>query len=376
MKFVLFYHSLISDWNHGNAHFLRGVASELLSRGHRLEVHEPRNGWSLQNLTHEHGQAAIDGFHAAYPELATYFYDPASLDLDRILDDADVAIVHEWNEPDLVRRIGERAQHSACHLFFHDTHHRSISEPHAMRNLDLRHYDGVLAFGKTIADTYLERGWARLAWVWHEAADTRRFHPVAVDEREGDLVWIGNWGDDERSAELQRFLIDPVASLGLKAKVYGVRYPQSALQALRAAHIDYGGWVPNYRAPEIFARFGCTVHVPRRTYAETLIGVPTIRMFEALACGTPLISAPWLDSEHLFCPGSDYLVAQDGAQMRKMLREVLSDQELAKRLAARGLETIRNKHTCKHRVDELLHIVSALEEARHQMSGLKAAGAR
>ena len=50
MKIALFYHSLISDWNHGNAHFLRGVVRELLALGHTVEVYEPASGWSLQNL--------------------------------------------------------------------------------------------------------------------------------------------------------------------------------------------------------------------------------------------------------------------------------------------------------------------------------------
>jgi hypothetical protein len=57
MKIVLFYHSLLSDWNHGNAHFLRGVTTELLARGHDTQVFEPRDAWSLQNLLKEHGQA-------------------------------------------------------------------------------------------------------------------------------------------------------------------------------------------------------------------------------------------------------------------------------------------------------------------------------
>jgi spore maturation protein CgeB len=50
MKFVLFYHSILSDWNHGNAHFLRGIASELVERGHQVVVYEPADGWSLSNL--------------------------------------------------------------------------------------------------------------------------------------------------------------------------------------------------------------------------------------------------------------------------------------------------------------------------------------
>ena len=50
MKFVLFYHSLVSDWNHGNAHFLRGVVRELKLQGNSVAVYEPENGWSLRNL--------------------------------------------------------------------------------------------------------------------------------------------------------------------------------------------------------------------------------------------------------------------------------------------------------------------------------------
>jgi len=43
MRFVIFTHSLVSDWNHGNAHFLRGIASELLSLGHELRIFEPED---------------------------------------------------------------------------------------------------------------------------------------------------------------------------------------------------------------------------------------------------------------------------------------------------------------------------------------------
>jgi hypothetical protein len=62
--------------------------------------------------------------------------------------------------------------------------------------------------------------------------------------------------------------------------------------------------------------------------------------------------------------------------MQQMLRDVLSDRELAGSLALHGLETIMKGHTCKHRVDELLHIVTELDAARDQMRGLKVAGAR
>jgi spore maturation protein CgeB len=362
MRLVLFYHSLVSDWNHGNAHFLRGAVGELLLRGHDVTVYEPADGWSLQNLRSEHGEEPVRQFQQAYPGLASTFYKLDTLDLDAALDGADGVIVHEWSEHDLVRRVGEhRARRGGYRLLFHDTHHRAVTEPESMARYDLSHYDGVLAYGNVLRELYLRRGWARRAWTWHEAADTRVFRPIAGRPREGDLVWVGNWGDEERTAELHEFLLGPVKALGLSARVHGVRYPQHALDALRDAGIAFGGWLPNYRAPETFAGFGATVHVPRRPYVEALPGIPTIRVFEALACGIPLVCSPWDDVEGLFTPGRDYLVARDGAEMKRHLLTILNEPEAARQLAAHGHRTILSRHTCAHRVDELLEVFAELE---------------
>ena len=362
MRIVMFYHSLLSDWNHGNAHFLRGVASELLARGHDLRIYEPADSWSLSNLLRDRGVSAIAAFQDAYPQLSSVLYDPQELDLPRLLDGADLVIVHEWNEPQLIAKIGEeRARTRSFRLLFHDTHHRAVSAREELARFDLRHYDGVLAFGAVLRERYLAEGWAQNVFVWHEAADTRMFKPLPPNEPRKDLVWIGNWGDGERSAELQEFLFQPISKLSLSASVYGVRYPEEAKQQLAACGARYHGFLSNFDAPQVFARHRVTVHVPRRPYAQSLPGIPTIRVFEALACGIPLISAPWRDSEGLFAPGEDYLVARDGQQMTEHLRAVLGDPALAAALAARGLATIERRHTCAHRVDELLAIYQQLE---------------
>jgi spore maturation protein CgeB len=358
----MFYHSLLSDWNHGNAHFLRGVATELQSLGHEVRVYEPRTSWSLENLVREGGEALVDGFRAAYPHLRPTRYDLHTLNLDRALAGADLVLVHEWNDHALVRRIGQhRARSHGYRLLFHDTHHRSVTEPRSMAAYDLRHYDGVLAFGDVIRDLYLSRGWAKRAWTWHEAADSRVFRPIYGAQQEGDLVWIGNWGDDERTEELKEFLLEPVKTLGLRARVYGVRYPKRAREALNDAGIEYAGWLPNYEVPEVFARFKATVHVPRRPYVERLHGIPTIRPFEALACGIPLVSAPWSDTEGLFTPGKDFLMARDGGEMTRHLWDLLHSAELRRDLALHGRRTILGRHTCRHRVDRLLAIYDELE---------------
>jgi spore maturation protein CgeB len=122
--------------------------------------------------------------------------------------------------------------------------------------------------------------------------------------------------------------------------------------------VIYRGWLPNARAPEVFAQHLATVHVPRRFYVDMLPGIPTIRVFEALACGIPLVSAPWRDSENLFNPGTDYLVAQDEAQMERHLIAVRNDPELREALVKNGLAAIRSRHSCSHRVDQLLAILA------------------
>ena len=361
MRIVIFCHSLVSDWNHGNAHFLRGVTAELSSRGHTVDVWEPRDGWSRRHLCERHGEAAVEAFHRALPGLVSREYDLAALDLEEVLDDAQLVLVHEWNDPALVAAIGaHRARHSGYRLLFHDTHHRACTAPAEMARMNLSAYDGVLAFGEVIRAIYLERGWSARAWTWHEAADTRVFRADFEGRPDQDLVWVGNWGDDERAQELHEFLLQPARRLRLRGSVHGVRYPLRARFAIRRSGLRYRGWIPNYRAPELFASSRLTVHVPRRPYAQALHGVPTIRMFEALACGIPLISAPWEDSESLFMAGRDYLSARDGEEMTAAMREVAHDQQLADSLRREGLRTIAARHTCAHRVDELMAIYAEL----------------
>ena len=361
MRFVYFTHSLASCWNHGNAHFLRGVLRELTLGGHAVEAYEPAEPWSLQNLLADHGESGLAAYQQAYPELSSRTYDQGA-DLGAALADADVVIVHEWNEPVLVAAIGAlRRRGAGFRLLFHDTHHRAVSDPNAIRQFDLDGYDGVLAFGETLAQIYRRWGWGDRVFVWHEAADTRLFHPTETETAREGLVWIGNWGDGERGAELESFLLRPARTVGFPLDIHGVRYPDHALDMLRRYGATYRGWLPNALAPAVFARHLATVHVPRRFYVDVLPGIPTIRVFEALACGIPLISAPWRDSENLFRPGEDYLVARDEAEMERHLVAIRDDLGLRRALVENGLAAIRSRHSCAHRARELLAILDRLD---------------
>jgi len=361
MRIVYFTHSLTSCWNHGNAHFLRGLLRELVNRGHDVVVYEPANGWSRKNLIADHGEAALEDFRTHFPELRARLYDERS-NVAAMLQGADLVMVHEWTDPALANMISQQRQRGGRFvLLFHDTHHRSVSDPEAMRRFDLSAYDGVLAFGASLAEVYRRAGWGSRAFIFHEAADIRLFKPPADGLRRKAIVWIGNWGDDERTEELAEYLLKPARAAGLPTDIYGVRYPRAARQTLAAHGATYRGWLANAEVASVFARYRMTVHVPRRLYRSLLPGIPTIRVFEALACGIPLLSAPWTDSEGLFRPGKDYLIGRNAREMRECMDAVANNAKLRRSLAESGMQSIRDRHTCAHRAEELLTIAAALQ---------------
>src|SRR5438105_11671167 len=103
-RFALFYQSLVSDWNHGNAHFLRGLMRALQARGHSAICYEQSDNWSLTNLT-KLNPPAVAQFKARFPDLQFEMYE--LLDVEAFvrarLADADVVLVNEWNEPAVVK---------------------------------------------------------------------------------------------------------------------------------------------------------------------------------------------------------------------------------------------------------------------------------
>ena len=201
MRFLFYTHSLVSDWNHGNAHFLRGIMRDLVARGHEALAMEPADSWSRLNLFAEQGAAAVNGFREAFPDVRSQTYGPEFPHEDRLAT-ADVVVVHEWTDPALVARIGKaRRDGGTFTLLFHDTHHRAVSAQEDIAGFDLSDYDGILVFGETLRERYLAAGWGKQVFTWHEAADDSIFKPMPEEEKTGDVIWVGNWGDNERSAD-------------------------------------------------------------------------------------------------------------------------------------------------------------------------------
>jgi spore maturation protein CgeB len=367
LRFRLFAHSWLSDWNHGNAHFLRGLARELVRMGHEVRCYEEMGSWSLLNLMQEGDTAdrAIDQFRREFPELDVRFYqrdETLNETLAEELREADIVIIHEWTDPNIAAAILGYKAEFGFRALFHDTHHRAYTNAGDILRFPLHLFDGVLAFGEPLKRIYLDGFGVPRAWTFHEAADISHFYPLE-EEPDSDLLWIGNWGDEERTRELVEYLISPVSELrNCKTVAYGVRYPEQGRQSLANAGIEYRGYLPSLMTPRAYSSSALSLHVPRRQYTNGLSGIPTIRVFEALACGASLVCSPWSDVEELFRPDEDYVVVNSGAEMKAEIQHLLGDDSARRQLGANGRKTILQRHTCAHRAEQLVAICEELDQ--------------
>lgn len=360
-RIAYFAHAVRSDWNNGNAHFLRGLLRSLGCLGHDVSIFEPAIGWSIENLRlEEEGCRSLDQFTKTYPDLQVKTYEAEAQGSRshwlRTLRGVEIVILHEWNPPELAHCLLEVRGKLGFKLLFHDTHHRASSSPEQIRLFRTDQFDGILVFGEALRTIYRERFNIQRAWTLHEAADITVFHPLREKEKHRDIVWIGNWGDEERSREICQFLLRPAEELRHRSfTVYGVRYPAQAVAALERAGVEYRGYLPNLAGPEAYAASRITMHIPRLHYATAMLGIPTIRVFEALASGIPLISAPWPDTEHLFRE-DDFCMVRSTNETCAAIEDLLSDHGCAQQQAERGLRTVLARHTCMHRAQELTGI--------------------
>jgi spore maturation protein CgeB len=212
LRFAFFYHSARSDWNHGNAHFLRGLVRSLTGLGHTAVCYEAARGWSVTNLVAGAGLRPLVEFKRRFSFVDVRLYDPqplAALErrLERELGGVDVVVLHEWpavEQPALLQLLLRLRRRCGYRLLFHDTHYRTLTQPTRIPRLGLERCDAILAFSASLAAVYRERlglGPERVHVV-HEAADDALFHPLPHESQPGRLRLQHRLGLLERGGDL------------------------------------------------------------------------------------------------------------------------------------------------------------------------------
>ena len=340
MKFVFFIHSAVSDWNHGNAHFLRGLMSALTRMGHGVVSYEPRGAWSVENLLRDHGVGPIVDFARAYPEIDVRSYDPQSPslsdDLAEAVAGADLVLVHEWNDPHVVNALPALVRAAGGIPLFHDTHHRPAASPSPSPASTCRRTTACWRSATCCATcTASASAWSARGPFTRPRTSCASSRWTCRSPRTSSGSATGATRSARRSCATTGWA-PRGAFPSCRSRRTASAIPSTRWRSWRRRAWSSAAGRRPCTVPEAFARSRVTLHVPRRAYVQALRGIPTIRVFEALACGIPLVSAPWLDSESLFAPG-DYVSVDSPEAMWEALHRFATDDDARAEQAERGL---------------------------------------
>lgn len=342
MRLVFLGLSLSSSWGNGHATTYRALLRALHRRGHDILFLEREQPWYA-----EHRDLSAPGF------CALRFYDRlADLDrYERAIARADAVIVGSY-VPDgsaVIRRLVPYVRRLFC---FYD-----IDTPITIRSLacggatylrpeQVSLFDLYLSFTGGPALGVLKRNYgARMARPLYCAVDTDLHRPVPAPRR-WDLGYIGTYSVDRQPA-LERLLIAPARRLnGHRFVVAGPQYPPEIAWPANVERIEH---LPPEAHSEFYSSLGWALSVTRADMV-TAGWSPSVRLFEASACGVPIISDPWPGISSFFRPDSEILIASSAADVEKALR-LPEDVRVA--IGAAGQTRAREQHSADLRAQEL-----------------------
>jgi spore maturation protein CgeB len=198
---------------------------------------------------------------------------------------------------------------------------------------------------------FLETLGARRPTPFYCMADPRAYRPVRVSTR-WDVGYLGTYSED-RQPKVEELLLAPATALGdRRFVVAGPQYPASVEWPANVERIDNV-------APSEHASFYCAQRFTLNVTRKEMVAAgwsPSVRLFEAAACGVPVISDWWDGLDAFFEPGREILVAESGDDVLRHLREA----EPA--VGARARRRVLAAHTADRRADELEQLVAQVGE--------------
>jgi spore maturation protein CgeB len=347
--------SITSSWGNGHATTYRGLISELARRGHRVTFLERDMPWyaSHRDLPQP-------------PWCETILY--GSLDELRLIHGGRIAAADAVIVGSYVPE-GVEAGRLVCELARGVRAFYDIDTPVTLRQLEgggceyvdaglVGDYDLYLSFtgGPTLQHIQLRHG-SPMARALYCAVD-----PVACSPREvamrWELAYMGTYSDD-RQPSLERLLLE-VARIdeGSRFAVAGALYPEGIDWP---ANVDRYEHLPPGDHPSFYSAQRFTLNITRSDMLAAGYS-PSVRLFEAAACGVPIISDRWAGVEEFLEPGSEILIADDTEDVLRYLRDI-GDEE-RRTIAARARRRVLASHTAADRAREL---EGHLDEARRRI---------
>ncbi len=350
MKIVIFGLTISSSWGNGHATLWRGLVKALVRRGNRVVFFERDVPYYAEHR---------DLWEIPGGELVLYSdWDSVVAEATRHADEADVAMVTSYC-PD-----GAAASHMVLGSKARRTVFYDLDTPVTLARLEagerpdylppegLGGFDSVLSYtgGQALEELKTRLGARHVAplYGWVDPEVHRPVDPVQTYL--GDLSYLGTYAAD-RQATLEKLFIEPARRLPRRRFIIGgAQYPDSFPWT---SNIHFVQHLPPAEHPAFFCSSTLTLNVTRDAM-KRMGWCPSGRLFEAAACGVPLISDHWEGLEAFFEPGRDILVAKETDDVTTAM--MLPRDHLAT-LARRARERTLEEHTAERRVRELRSIL-------------------
>ena len=344
MKLVVFGLTISSSWGNGHATLLRALFRQLIARGHNVTFFER----DVHYYAAHRDMTELPG-----GRLVLYAnWDEALAEARREVADADVAMVTSYC-PDGITAAELVWDSSALRVFYDMDTPVTLSNFRAgqpLTYLDERgvgEYDLVLSFTGGAALTALEQELgARKVAPLYGSVDPDLYQRVTPNELySSSCSYLGTYAAD-RQASLEQLFIEPARQRpSERFLIGGAQYPQ---QFPWTPNIFFVQHLPPSEHPAFFSSSRLTLNVTRETM-RAMGWCPSGRLFEAFACGTPIISDDWQGLDEFFTPGEEILITKTTDDTLQALD--LSDAELAK-IATAARERTLQDHSSARRAQQ------------------------
>ena len=354
-KLVILGLTITSSWGNGHATTYRALVKALAQRGHEILFLERETPWYSEHRDLARSPHARIALYHSPADLARRFGPEVA--------DADAVIVGSF-VPDGIE-VGRWAIETATGpVGFYD-----IDTPVTLAKLErgecdylstdlIAAYDLYLSFtGGPVLDQLQEMGSPHAA-AFYCSVDPDVHAPVAT-KRKWELGYLGTYSPD-RQVGLDQTLVALARLLPAKYFVVaGAQYPHSIAWPENVQHIPH---LPPAAHPEFYCAQRFTLNLTRDDM-KALGWSPSVRLFEAAACGVPIVSDNWPGLESLFAPNREILIAESAEEILRILRNTTPARRKA--IAAAARRRVLESHTAAHRAEELEALLKLGAQSRH-----------
>ena len=354
MRLVFFGLSLTSSWGNGHATTYRGLLHGLQQLGHEIEFFERDLEWYAAHRDLPNPPQARLHLYQDWNAIRPQARACAAA--------ADAVIVGSYF-PDATAALDDLIACRPARLAFYDIDtpitldRLKRSDCNYLRADQIPRLDLYLSFtGGPVLDELHESWGARCVRPLYCACDEGHYRPTRQSGSPAApppvaLSFLGTYAPD-REQKFNHLLLEPARRLpGMRFEVAGSMYPR---REVWPSNVGYTFHLDPSQHPSFYASSRFTLNLTRQAMVQAGYS-PSIRLFEAAACGTAIISDPWPGLEAFFSPGRDILIAPDTATLVDILHGTSPEKAAAIGTAARA--RVSQHHTCRQRAAELLSYI-------------------